>query len=128
MVLLDKPLSGLRALVVEDELIVLMMIEGMLSDLGCSAVASAPSVGKALALLAGQKFDIAMLDMNLGGSDSSAIVEALVQHGIPFVYCTGNRVGNTAKGELDRPVLRKPFSAEQLAAALSGLIQDDYST
>jgi CheY-like chemotaxis protein len=126
--MLDKPLSGLRILVVEDELIILMMIEGMLSDLGCRDVVSAPSVDKALALVDGQRFDIALLDMNLGGKDSRPVAEALERHGVPFAYCTGNRADNSAEGGLDRPVLRKPFSAEELAAALSRLIQADYST
>ncbi len=125
---LDKPLSGLRILVVEDELIILMMIEGWLSDLGCSAVTSAPSIDKALGLLAEQQFDVAMLDMNLGGSDSSAVAEALERHGVPFLYCTGNRASKEARSEFDRPVLRKPFSAEELAAALSRLMKADYST
>lgn len=124
---LDK-LSGLRILVVEDEIFILMMIEDMLSDLGCSSVVSASSVGKALTLVAGQKFDVAMLDMNLNGSDSGAVAEALEKHGVPFVYCTGNRAGNDAKGDLDRPVLRKPFSIEDLTAALSRLIQNDFLT
>jgi CheY-like chemotaxis protein len=122
---LHKPLSGLQLLVVEDEPIILMMIEDMLSDLGCSSVSSAPTIDKALALVAGQKFDIAMLDMNLGGSDSGVVAEALERHGVPFVYCTGNRAGNRAKGDLDRPVLRKPFSFDDLIAALSRLIQND---
>ena len=128
MTLLDKPLSGLRILIAEDELIILMMIEGMLSDLGCSSVVSAPSVDKALTLVDAQQFDIALLDMNLGGSDSGPVAEALERRGVPFVYCTGNRAGNSAKGDLDRPVLRKPFSAEELAAALSRLMRADYST
>jgi len=126
--LLDKPLSGLRVLVVEDEIIILMMIEGMLSDLGCSSVVSASSIAKALTLVGGQQFDLALLDVNLGGRDSVPVAEALARHGVPFVYCTGNRADNNAKGDLDRPVLRKPFSAEELAAALSRLIQADYST
>lgn len=126
--LLDKPLSGLRILVVEDEVIIVMMIEGMLSDLGCSDVVSASSVDKALALLDGQPFDIALLDVNLGGRDSRPVAEALERCGVPFAYCTGNRADNGAKGDLDRPVLRKPFSAEELAAALSRLVPDDYST
>ena len=122
---MDKPLSGLRILVVEDELLVLMMIEGWLSDLGCSAVTSAPSVDKALGLLAGQRFDVAMLDMNLGSSDSGAVAEALEQQGVPFLYCTGNRANKVAKGNVEHPVLRKPFSAAELAAALSRLIGTD---
>ena len=120
---MDKPLAGLRILVVEDEFIVLMIIEGWLSDLGCNAVTSAPNVDTALGLLAGQQFDVAMLDMNLGGSDSGAVAEALERHGVPFLYCTGNRASNGAKGEFDRPVLRKPFSSDELAAALSRLIE-----
>ena len=124
--LLDKPLSGLKLLVVEADPIILMMIEGMLSDLGCSSVISAPTIDKALALVVGQKFDIAMLDMNLGGSDSGAVAEALERHSVPFVYCTGNRASTDAKDDLNRPVLRKPFSFEDLTAALSRLIQNDY--
>ena len=34
---MDKLLSGRRVLVVEDEMMVLMMIEDMLSDLGCES-------------------------------------------------------------------------------------------
>jgi len=102
----DTSLSGLKVLVVEDEMLVSMLVEDMLSDLGCSSVSSAPTIDQALALVAGQKFDIAMLDMNLGGSDSGVVAEALERHGVPFVYCTANRAGNDAKGDLDRPVLR----------------------
>jgi CheY-like chemotaxis protein len=32
---MDKSLSGRRILVVEDEMLVLMLIEDMLADLGC---------------------------------------------------------------------------------------------
>jgi hypothetical protein len=38
------------------------------------------------------------------------------------------RRADLGDGGLDRPVLRKPFSAEELAAALSRLIKADYST
>lgn len=66
--------------------------------------------------------------MNLGGGDSGAVVETLERQGVPFLYCTGNRASKPAKGEIDRPVLRKPFSAEELATALSRLIKADRTT
>jgi len=47
---MDKLLSGRRVLVVEDEMLVVMMIEDMLADLGCKSVTSAATVDKALAL------------------------------------------------------------------------------
>ena len=40
----DKLLSGRRILVVEDEMLVVMMIEDMLADLGCKSVSSAATV------------------------------------------------------------------------------------
>jgi CheY-like chemotaxis protein len=54
-----------ESLVVEDELLVLMMIEGMLADIGCDPETAAAEVDKALALIGAQVFDTAMLDMNL---------------------------------------------------------------
>jgi CheY-like chemotaxis protein len=41
---MNELLSGRRILVVEDEMMVLMLIEDMLSDLGCEAVTTAATV------------------------------------------------------------------------------------
>ena len=77
---MDKLLSGRRVLVVEDEMLVLIMIEDMPADLGCKSVTSAATVEKALALINAQVFDVALLDMNLNGSDSHPVAEALSAH------------------------------------------------
>jgi len=45
-----------RILVVEDEMMVLMLIEDMLSDLGCEAVTTAATVPQALTLIGAQVF------------------------------------------------------------------------
>jgi CheY-like chemotaxis protein len=45
---MNELLSGRRILVVEDEMMVLMLIEDMLSDLGCEAVTTAATVPQAL--------------------------------------------------------------------------------
>jgi CheY-like chemotaxis protein len=86
----DKLLSGRRVLVVEDEMLVVMMIEDMLADLGSKSVTSAATVEKALALISAQVFDVALLDVNLNGNDSHPVAEALSARGVPFVYSTGN--------------------------------------
>ncbi len=46
-------LAGFRILVAEDEVLVAMMIEDMLSDLGCVVLGPAGSVAEALALVEG---------------------------------------------------------------------------
>ena len=120
--MVDKFLSGRRVLVVEDELLVLMMIEDMLADLGCESVTVATTIEQALALISAQVFDAAMLDMNLNGNSSHSVAEALVARGVPFVYATGNIGRHTRDGYRDRPVLKKPFEFEQLVRSLRPLL------
>jgi CheY-like chemotaxis protein len=61
---MDKLLTGRRILVVEDEMIVLMLIEDVLTACGCESVTAAATVDQALALIDAQSFDVAMLDVN----------------------------------------------------------------
>ena len=118
---MDRLLSGRRVLVVEDEMLVVMMMEDMLADLGCKSVTSAATVDKALALIDAQVFDAAMLDMNLNGNDSQLVAEALSARGVSFVYSTGNTGHGMRDGYCDRPVLKKPFKYEELVAVLTRL-------
>jgi CheY-like chemotaxis protein len=107
---MDRLLSGRRVLVVEDEMLVVMMIEDMLADLGCQSVTSAATVDKALALIDAQVFDAAMLDMNLNGNDSQLVAEALSARGVLFVYSTGNTGHSLREGYFDQPVLKSHSS------------------
>jgi CheY-like chemotaxis protein len=116
---MDRLLSGRRVLVVEDEMLVLMMIEDMLADLGCESVITAATVDKALALIDAQFFDAAMLDMNLNGNQSHSVAEVLAARGVPFVYSTGNSGHDMGDDYPDRPVLKKPFKQEDLVAILT---------
>ena len=118
---MDKVLSGRRILIVEDEMLLLMTIEDVLADLGCETVISASTVDKAIGLIDGQIFDAAVLDMNLNGTSSRAVAEALAARGVPFVIATGNR-DNTWDGFRERAVVRKPFKYDELVAILMRLL------
>jgi CheY-like chemotaxis protein len=114
-----KLLGGRCVLVVEDEMLILMMIEDMLADLGCESVVAAASVEQAMAKMETHAFDVAMLDSNLAGNSSDPIADALAARNVPFFFATGQRNG---KGERDRypdrPVLKKPFGFEDLQESL----------
>ena len=114
---MDKLLSGRRILIVEDEMLLLMTIEDVLADLGCESVVSASTVDKAVSLIDGQVFDAAVLDMNLNGTSSRAVAEALAARGVPFVIATGNR-DDMWDGFRDRVVVRKPFKYDELVEIL----------
>lgn len=102
-------------------MLILMMIESMLTDLGCDSVTAAATVDKALALIETQVFDAAMLDVNLKGDNSRPVADALAARGIPFFFSTGNGGHHTMDGYENRAVLRKPFIFEDLAAIFAGL-------
>ena len=99
-------------------MLLVMMIEDMLADLGCTSHSSAATVDEALALIGAQAFDVAMLDMNLDGSDSHPVAEALSARGVPFFYATGNTGQSLREGYAGRPLLQKPFRQEDLVAIL----------
>ena len=103
-------LTGRNVLVVEDEMLILMMIEDMLYDLGCGSIVTAASTKQALAEIATRVFDVAMLDSNLNGESSDPIADALAARGVPFFFATGHRNGRAEGGHPDRLVLKKPFS------------------
>lgn len=116
---MDKLLAGRRVLVIEDEMLILMMIEDMLADLGCESVTVASKIGPAISLVEGQEFDTAMLDLNLNGIESYPIADALTMRDVPYFFSTGNGLTNVKDGYRDQDVLNKPFTFEQLSNTLS---------
>jgi CheY-like chemotaxis protein len=119
---LDDLLSEHRVLVVEDEMMVLMSIENMLSELGCRSVTAAATVTEALALISSQAFDLAMLDLNLGGTKSYPVADALAARGVPFLFSTGYTDKGTNADYPDRPVLNKPYPFRTLSTVLATLL------
>ncbi len=115
-------LSGRRILVVEDEMVILLMVEDMLADLGCRSVTGAGTVTQAVSIVESKFFDAAMLDMNLGGEDSGPVADALSKRGVPFIYCTGNGHRDVREGFRDCAVLHKPFQDADLRVALTQLL------
>jgi len=114
-------LDGLRVLVVEDEMMVSMLIEDMLSDLGCEVVGPASRIEDALELVKSAVIDCAVLDVNLGGQPIFPLADVLRERGAPFAFATG--YGDAGLREVDRgtPVLQKPFREIDLARVLGEL-------
>ena len=119
---MDKLLSGRSILVVEDEMLVLLNIEDMLADLGCTSVSAAANADQALALIDAQAFDAAMVDVNLDGRKSYRVADALAVRGVPFVFSTGYSGQSLDDGYLDRPVLGKPYREVDLVEILTRLL------
>jgi len=115
-------LAGLRVLVVEDEMMVSMLIEDMLTDLGCAIVGPASRLDEAMELARATEFDCAVLDVNLGGQPIFPVADLLRERGRPFAFATG--YGDAGLRDQDRgaPVLQKPFREGDLARVLGELL------
>src|SRR3954469_6352728 len=78
-----------RVLVVEDEMMVAMYVEDLLTDLGFEVAAVATGLEQALPLARNGEFDFAVLDINLAGQLSFPVADELRKRGIPFLFASG---------------------------------------
>ena len=106
--------AGKRVLVVEDELMIRMLLDGMLTDLGHTVAAEAGRIDEALTMAKQADFDVAILDVNLNGQPITPVVEILVQRGLPFVFATGYGQRGVPDAYRNHVTLQKPFQSEAL--------------
>jgi CheY-like chemotaxis protein len=114
-----RELSNREVLVVEDEMMIAMLIEDMLDELGCKLVGQAASVPRALELIGNESIEVAILDLNLDGKDTYAIADALQRKNVPFIFATGYGSAGLRQEYGNRPVLQKPFQQKDLEMALT---------
>jgi CheY-like chemotaxis protein len=121
----DTPkLEGLRVLVVEDEALVALQLEDMLTGLGCAIIGPASRVGQALELLTGEQVDAAVLDLNVAGELVYPVADALATRGLPYIFATGYGAAGLCEPYRRRPVLQKPFLPSQLRKAMLDSLPD----
>ena len=116
-------LAGLRVLVVEDESIVSMLLEGYLDELGCTVIAVASQLTDGFTKAASLEIDAAILDVNLSGELSYPIAQVLTQRGIPFVFATGYGIAGLPEELSHASVLAKPFRLTDLRDALCNALR-----
>ncbi|WP_162784711.1 GAF domain-containing protein [Paracoccus suum] len=109
-----------RALVVEDNLLIAMNAADALRAMGAADVVIAGTIADALERIAAGGFDLAILDLDLGGRLSTPVAEALRAAGVPFLLATGYDDGSGAAAAVlrDAPRLSKPYSNDAIAEAL----------
>src|SRR5262249_37030057 len=101
-----------RILVVEDEVMIRMLLEDMLGELGYTVAAEAARIDEALEATKNADFDLALLDANLNGQPVSPVADALVARGPPFVFATG--YSELAEPYRDRPTLKTQLQMDVL--------------
>jgi CheY-like chemotaxis protein len=111
-----------RFLVVEDELMIRMLLEDMLTDIGYDVVASAGRLEEAMRFARDADFDVAILDLNLAGQSVAPVAAILEQRGRPFVFATGYGERGLPEQYRGRPTLQKPFQQDNLDRVLARVV------
>lgn len=111
-------MAARRILIVEDEMMIAMMVEDFLADLGWNVVGVAGTLDQALAMARDAAIDAALLDVNLNGRNTFGAAEILRERQIPFVFATGYGVQGIDDRFRAVPTLTKPYQLDQLDGAL----------
>ena len=106
-------------LVVEDDPIIALGIEDVITGFGVKTVRAAGSVAKALAMIAERAPEFALLDVGLVREKSFAVAERLQALKIPFIFVTayGAEIRLPA-AFAHTPRLAKPCPSDALLALL----------
>lgn len=110
---------GLRILVVEDESMIALALEEAIVQMGHSVCATAGTEAEAVAAAYQTHPDLMIVDSRLRiGSGIAAMRKILSKRYIPHIYVSGDSL---VAEDLDHQavILRKPFSDDELSAAIS---------
>jgi len=118
-----RPLEGVLALLLEDNLIAALEAEDMLKAFGAKTVWTVATVAAARQILADYPVGFAMLDVNVGSENSFGLAAEVRERGIPFLFASG--YGDALPqglGGLSVPVVVKPYERNQLCTAIAQLL------
>lgn len=110
--------AKVRVLIVEDDLLIALCLEEMLTALGFRDIHSARDLPTARRLLDEAAPDFAILDVNLGRETVFPFAAELVARCVPFLFSTGNCRSSFPPEWQDRQIVPKPVQAGSLAAAI----------
>ena len=109
---------------VEDEALLRMMTTDMLEELGHRVVAEAGTISAAEPLARNAEFDLAILDVNVGGENIGPIALIIANRGLPIIFASGYGSEGRPQSFLDRPALRKPHLIERLSEMIEKVLGD----
>jgi DNA-binding NtrC family response regulator len=115
-------LKGARVLVVEDDFLILMELETILSEAGAE-IAGCRTVKDALALAEKNALAAAVLDIRLGRETIAPVARELARRGIPFVFYSGQVNTDAVRAEWpDRRLVPKPAQPRAIVNAVADLL------
>jgi DNA-binding response OmpR family regulator len=107
--------------VVEDEFFIAEELQWLLQDAGMTVLGPAGNLANALTL-AQSDFEVALLDVNLGGHYVYPVAAKLAERRIPFIFMTGYDRSELPPEYAACPCLAKPFNPKALLALIEKVV------
>jgi len=117
----NRPLAGRRVLVVEDDYFLATDTCQWLVDAGADVVGPTPDADEACSLLAHEKVDNAVVDINLGAGPTYRVASRLISERVPFLFATGYDRSALPDEFQSVPSIEKPFHGIELVKAVTAL-------
>ncbi|RDL50511.1 hypothetical protein BLJAPNOD_01632 [Ensifer sp. M14] len=112
---IEIPPSIRTVLVLEDNFIIAMDAEEILTSIGISNVQIATNAEQAMQLISAQTFDFIMLDVNLENETSFAVADAIIARGLCFGFTSGYGDAEIFPAHLRGvPRIDKPFNESSI--------------
>jgi DNA-binding response OmpR family regulator len=116
----DGILRGKRILVVEDEFLIALDLQRVMEEAGAVAVVFAQNLAEARERCAAPEgFHLVVIDRRLGQEDALPLIGELNALGVPLLVASGLP---PEMGTHGIAVIRKPFTDEEVLAAIAGLL------
>jgi DNA-binding response OmpR family regulator len=104
----------MRVLVAEDEFLVGVQLEEDLRSAGCSIIGPFNSLEAATEAARRERFDLAILDINLNGDMVYPLADELSARGVPFIFLSGYVSKDLPERFRRSPQLAKPHDPAAL--------------
>jgi DNA-binding response OmpR family regulator len=112
----------MRVLIAEDEFLVGMQLEEDLRSAGCSIVGPFSTLESAMQASRRERFDLAILDVNLNGDMVYPLADELSARGVPFVFLSGYVSGDLPARFRGSPHLTKPHDPAVLSKEIQLIV------
>lgn len=115
----ESTLDGRKVLVVEDDYMIAELLAEALRAYGMEVIGPAASVEKALALISATPgIDVALVDVNLRGTMSFPVADALRTRGVALAFTTGYDDDNLPERYAQVARFQKPVNPVEVVAGL----------
>ncbi|MBT2245033.1 MULTISPECIES: response regulator [Sphingobium] len=116
-------LGSRHILIVEDDYFIASDLKKILLAEGANVVGPVGDLFGATRLAESEKIDIAVLDVNLRGSNSYTLADSLAKRAIPHMFLTGYDGWSMPEKYRHTPRLSKPFCVTQVVKMIEELLE-----